>query len=298
MAITTSTVTGFIPEIWSAALMDPFEKTSVFADKLTANREYLGEIEGMGDTVHVSTIGTPTIRQYDANADIEIEDITVTDNAYKIDQASYFAFRVEDVTALQAAGPLKDPATKKAVAGLVQGVDSYIGKLIKDNAKKKIGATKIVNDDPAKAGTGQITAYKALNQLDLALNNESVTREGRFVVVGPQTYAALLMDPRFTRVDASGTSEGLRNGIVGRATGFDVLLSTNLPKGTGQNEVLCAGVAGGFSFGQKLRDVEEMRQEKRFATMVRGLMVYGGKVFYPEAFATLEAKVEAPAAGA
>ncbi|MBV7292369.1 phage capsid protein [Corynebacterium sp. TAE3-ERU16] len=298
MAITTSTVTGFRPEIWAAAIMDPFEKASVFADKLTANREYLGEIQRQGDTVHVSSIGTPTIKPYDANQDIEIEDLTVTDNAYKIDQGEYFAFRVEDVTALQAAGPLKDPATKKAAMALSMSVDSFIGKLIKDNAKKKIGATKIVNDDPATAGAGQITAYKALNQLDLALNTESVTREGRFVVVGPQTYSALLMDPRFTRVDGSGTSEGLRNGIVGRATGFDVLLSNNLPKGTGQNEVLCAGVAGGFSFAAQINKVETMREEKRFADLVKGLMIFGGKVFYPEAFATLEAKVEDPAAGA
>lgn len=293
MAITPTGSQPFIPEVWAAAIAEPFEKNLIFGQNSIVNTSVEGEVTRLGDTVHVGRIGAPTIRAYDANADLTIEDLTVTDTALKVDQGQYFAFRVEDVSALQAAGPLKDPATKQASIALRDTVDKYIAGIIKDGADSKLGAKKVVNDDPSLAGTGQITAFKALNQLSEKLNTQSVPMIGRWAIVGPQFYSALLMDPRFTRVDASGNEDGLRNGIVGRALGFDVMVSNNVPT-AGKKEHVLAGVPDAITFVNQITKVETTREEKRFADIVKGLMVYGAKVFRPEGLATLEAEIGDP----
>ncbi|PRQ11722.1 hypothetical protein C1Y63_04760 [Corynebacterium sp. 13CS0277] len=294
MAITTAGITPFIPEVWAAALMEPFEKSLVYGQASIVNSTYSGQVAQVGDTVHVGQIGAPTVRAYDANADLEIEDLTVTDATLTVDQGQYFAFRVEDVSALQAAGPLKDPATRQASIALRDGVDRYLAGVLKKDAKTKLGAVKVVDDDPQRVGEGQQSAYKTLVKMAAALNQESVPTDGRFCVVGSGFYSALMMDPRFTRVDGSGTTEGLRNGIVGRALGMDILVSNNVPV-NGKKETIIAGVPQAVTFVNQITRVETTREEKRFADIVKGLMVYGAKAFRPEGLVTVDAEIVEPA---
>lgn len=283
----------FRPEVWAAAIMGGYQKSTVYAQAGITNRNYLGEIQQFGDTVHVSSMSTPTIRAYDASEDLIVEDLNMTDNSYKIDQGSYFAFRVEDVEAVQAAGPLRDPATQKAATALRNDADTYIANLIKAGAGSKLGTSEIIDDDPSRHG-GK-TAYRTLVKLGEALNDNSVPDEGRFVIVGPKFYSALLMDPRFTQVDASGTDQGLRNGIVGNAVGFDVLRSNNVPSTAGR-ELISAGVPDAVAFTEQINKVEMTRQELRFADLVKGLMIFGGAVFQPEGLATADVNVAEPSA--
>lgn len=284
----------FRPEVWASALMTGYQKNLVYAQSNIVNGEYLGEITAKGDTVHVSSLSTPTIRDYDASSDLIVEDLDMTANSYTIDQGSYFAFRVEDVEAVQAAGPLRDPATQQAAVALRDKVDKYVAGLIKAGAGSKLGTIEIIDDDPSRHG-GK-TAYRVLVKLAEALNDNSVPTVGRYVIVGPKFYSALLMDPRFTRVDAAGTAEGLRNGTVGKAVGFDVLLSNNVPTTAGR-ELLSAGVNNAVSFTEQINKVEMTRQELRFADLVKGLMIFGGAVFRPQGLATADVNITEPEAG-
>ena len=282
----------FRPEVWAAALMGGYTKNLVYAQGNITNRNYLGQIQQIGDTVHVSSLSTPTIRPYDAQEDLVIEDLSMSDNSYKIDQGSYFAFRVEDVEQVQAAGPLRDPATQQAATRLRDDVDTYIANLIKSGAGSKLGTSEVIDDDPTRQG-GK-TAFRTLVKLSEALNDNSVPTTGRYVIVGPKFHSALLMDPRFTRVDASGNEDGLRNGIVGRAVGFDVLMSNNVPSTAGR-ELISAGVPDAVAFTEQINKVEMQREERRFADLVKGLLIFGGAVFQPQGLATADVSVVEPA---
>ena len=149
---------------------------------------------------------------------------------------------------------------------------------------------QVVNDDPTLATGSQTTAFKTLVLLSEKLNAQSVPTAGRYVVVGPKTYSALLMDPRFTRVDASGTADGLRNAIVGRAVGFDVLVSNNAPSTAGR-ELAIAGVPDAFAFASQLVETEALRDQDHFGDIVRGLNVYGAAVARPEGIATADINI-------
>ena len=227
-----------------------------------------------------------------------MEEAATTSTTLSIDQGNYFAFRVHDVDKVQAAGDFQGPATQAAAIGLRDNADKYLAGILKDGAlaANKLGTLQVVNDDPAKAGGSQTTAFKTLVLLSEKLNAQSVPTAGRYVVVGPKTYSALLMDPRFTRVDASGTADGLRNAIVGRAVGFDVLVSNNAPSTAGR-ELAIAGVPDAFAFASQLVETEALRDQDHFGDIVRGLNVYGAAVARPEGIATADINIVDPEAG-
>lgn len=290
-------IANFVPEFWSAAVMQPFQENLVYAQPSVANTDFQGTLAQMGDTVHVGTIGRPTVRAYDKETDLITEDVNVTTSDLVVDQGAYFNFRVNDVDALQAAGPLRDPAMAEAAIGLRDAVDTYAGTTLAAGvlAGNKLGNTAVV-DGTDKPGTGQVSAWDVLLKLRQKLNDKSVPTVGRYVIIDSDFESALLRDDRFVRVDASGTSEGLRNGIVGRVLGFDVLVSNNIPKASTRS-VIIAGVPAAYSMVTQINKVEAAREEKRFADIVKGLMIYGSKVFRPEGLASAEVTVAAPVAG-
>ena len=286
-------ITNFIPELWDAAVQVPYENSLIFAQPNVVNRDYEGTIQQMGDTVNVTSVGKPTIKKYDKNTDLVFEDLTDTNEKLVIDQGDYFGFRVNDVEKVQAAGNFQGPATVSAGTGLRDTVDKYISGLFEPGAltANKLGRVNVLNADPDYVTTGQLSAYDVIVQLREKLDRQSVPQEGRFVIVDATFISCLLLDDRYTDLSKSGSTEGLLNGQVGRATGFNVLVSNNTSKvgGSGaakDDMVISAGVPGALSFASQLTEVEALREEKRFADLVRGLNIYGAKVFRPEGIAT------------
>lgn len=293
-------VASFIPEIWSAALMEPYQKNLIFGQEGIASKSYYGEITGVGDTVTINTISKPTVRPYTKGKDIEIEDLETSGVKLKIDQGEYVAIGLDDLDKVQAAGDVLGPATRSGGIELRDQADQYLSKVLADgvHADNKVGKLTVIEDDPHRVTTGA-TAYNALVQLAERLDDQSVPTEGRWVVVGSRTRAALLMDPRFTTVDKSGTDEGLRNGIIGRIIGFDVLVSNNIQKkGTGKTkaETIVAGVPDAFAFASQLLETEAYRHPFQFKDVVRSLHVYGAQVTRPEGLASAEITVGGGAA--
>jgi hypothetical protein len=92
------------------------------------------------------------------------------------------------------------------------------------------------------------------------------------------------MSNLFVRLDASGTTEGLRNGMVGRAAGFDILLSNNVPL-ISTDFAIIAGTDMAISFAEQINKTEAYRPEAKFADAVKGLTLYGAKLVRPEGLA-------------
>ncbi|MEV8029264.1 phage capsid protein [Cellulosimicrobium funkei] len=290
-------VDNFVPEFWATTVQEPYQNALVFGQPNVANRDYEGTISQSGDTVHVSSVQTPTIKSYDKTQDLEIEDVTTDSTALVIDQGAYFNFQVNDVDAVQAAGNFRDPALSQAGHALRDDADRYIASLFTENvatggpiAANRLGAVNVLDDEPSKVGAGQAAAYQVLVKLREKFDDQSVPLEGRYVVVSPAFVSALLMDKRYTDLSASGSTDALLNGQVGRGAGFEVLVSGNLPKSGGATTI-CAGVPGALSFADQITKVEAGRLEKRFADYVRGLNIYGSKIFRRNGVATAEVTI-------
>src|SRR5699024_935902 len=133
---------------------------------------------------------------------------------------------------VQAAGDFQGAGTQRAGFGLKDKVDRFIASqfaLSVDNGgpinANRLGDIEVFNCVGGRPGVYLATAYKLLVSLCNKLKKQSSPLDGQYVGIDPAFLSALQHDPRFSRVDASGTSETLRNCIVGRAAGFDVLLS-------------------------------------------------------------------------
>lgn len=274
---------NFIPEIWSAFILSSLKKNLVFGQPSVVNRDYEGDISNSGDTVRVRTMGRPTIADYTRNVTtINPETLTDSQRSLVIDQSKYFAFELDDVDAVQSTGGELEESLIEAVYGLRDLADEFIaGKYVEAATANRLGTVAV---------TSGALAYTQLRKLKVKLDEANVPQTGRYVVVPPWYHGLLLEEDKFVRVDASGTSEGLRNGTVGRALGFDVLMSNNVVQLTGTDDWgVLAGHPSAISFAEQINKVEAYRPENAFSDALKGLHLYGAKVMRPDSLATVVA---------
>ena len=275
---------SFIPEVWSAKMLVSLKKSLVYAGPGVVNRDYEGDIRGQGDTVRIRSISRPTIGTYTKNSTtITPETLTDAQRALYIDQSKYFAFELDDIDAAQSVGGELEGALQEAVYGLRDVADQYVAALYTGaQSANQIGTVSVT--------TGAL-AYTQLRKLKVKLDEANVPQEGRWAIVPPWYEGLLLEEDKFVRVDASGTSEGLRNGMIGRAVGFNVMASNNAPLVTGDDYAVMAGHPSAISFAEQIASIETYRPESAFADAIKGLHVYGAKLVRPEAIATVIASI-------
>ena len=279
-------VTNFIPELWSARLLNALDKSHVFAN--VVNRDYEGDIKKMGDTVHINTIGAVTIGTYTQNTDFSSgpETLATTDQTLTIDQAKYFNFQVDDIDAAQAAGDIMDKAMTRAAYGLADASDKYIAGIL-------AGAADTSNTVSTSAvALTSSNVYENVVKMRTILDKANVPTAGRWLVIPPEMYALILLDDRFVKTGGEMAEGILRTGLVAQAAGFDIYLSNNCVSANVSDKVtytITGGVDAAATYAEQIVSTEAYRPEKRFADAVKGLHVYGAKVVDKAQIACLKA---------
>lgn len=274
---------NFIPQVWAARLLSNLQKALVYGQPGVVNTDYEGEISEYGNTVKINSIGPVNIGDYTKNQDITgPETLTSAQTTLVINQAKYFNFQVDDIDAAQQKPKVMDEAMREAAYGLADVADQYIA-----NLYTGVATNNIIGDDTTPEVLTKENIYDLLVDLGTILTDAKIPKEGRWVVLPPWAYGLLLKDDRFVHVDKAGTDETLRNGIVGRAAGFDILESHNVPNTDGSKYKIIAGHPMAISYAEQINSVEAYRPEKRFADAVKGLHLYGAKLIRPEGIAVL-----------
>lgn len=266
-------ITNFIPEVWSAAILEALRAKLVFPS--LCNRDYEGDIREAGDTVHITGYNDVTVHEYVRGKAITVDDVTDKEAAVlKIDKSDYFAFKVNDLDKTQAKADLTGKFTNSAAYNMMKNVETYISNLM-DTAVETPAKTVAVGT-PADA-------YLAVVEAGRKLDVQNVPDEGRWLVVSPDFYALLLQDSRFIEGTEAGHNT-LLNGVVGQVRGFTVVKSNNVPRKSASPDTqsILAGTNAAVTFAQQVSKVEAMRMQTDFADMVRGLDLYGAKVIRPE----------------
>lgn len=86
---------NFSPVIYSKKAQLAFRKSSVIAD--VTNSEYMGEISQFGDSVRVIKEPMLSVSPYFRGTQIQAQDIIDEDFTLVVDQANYFAFKLDDI---------------------------------------------------------------------------------------------------------------------------------------------------------------------------------------------------------
>ncbi|WP_405461662.1 P22 coat protein - protein 5 domain protein [Streptomyces sp. NBC_00101] len=276
-------IVNFKPELWSALTLHALRNSLVYAQPQLVNTNYQDEITSQGQSVHITTIGDPTIFDYASGDTINYEDVETAGTDLVIDQGKAFAFKLDDVDKAQALVNPMQEMSQNAAYGLRDKADAYVASLYTGvAAANTLGST----GSPINTYSSPTDAYnKVLVPLRTKLNRANVPSEGRYLVGSPEFIGSLLSDDRFIRADASGTTEGLRNGFVGRAAGFDILESNNTPNPTGDVQVVQAGYPGAITYAEQILETEALRLQSTIADAIRGLHVYGAKLLRPTGIA-------------
>jgi P22 coat protein - gene protein 5 len=263
---------AFIPEIWSAELLRTKEKDLVYAG--LANRNYEGEIRDQGDRVHILQVGDIAVNTYTKNStsNLTIQYLSDGEMFLDIDQANYFAFKVDDIDKAQTNVPFMQEAMRKSAYKLNNAIDTFLaGKY--DQCIIKSGTSSSPVD---LTSTNIENTMLGLSEL---LNEANAPLEGRFIVVPPWvvTKAALAGIKSLTDNTAVYT-----NGKLGRAYGFDFYVSNNVNKDSTlyADCKLIFGIKGEtFTFAEQIIKMETYRQtDDGFGDVVKGLNVFGGRV--------------------
>jgi len=214
--ITVTTADNFRPEIWSPEVKRAVESNLTMA-KLV-NRNYDGEIQKKGDTVHIVDISNLSVGDKSASTDVTYEAITEDKTSLTIDKHKYAAFKLEDIVAVQSNTNLLTEYSNKVGYALAKQIDT------------DLLALYVALGQSAGADNTDITAatfLSAIQFLDLA---DAPETDRSAVFTAGQKKAFLGVD-QFVRYDATGIG-GQQNPIIrgqfGELYGVRVFFTTNV----------------------------------------------------------------------
>lgn len=243
----------------------------------------------MGDTVHIRTKPTITIRPYQINQDLLIERPSSNIVNLTIDNAYYFNEALDDVMETQSDINMLSMWADDAAEQMKITIDTFVLTTIDvgvDAANKGLTAGKVSNNINLGA-TGAPIALTPLNALDAivdlgtCLDEQNIPETGRWLVI-PPWVAALIKKSDLRNASISGDGVSLmRNGRLGMIDRFTLYSSNLLPtatEGTANAFRIFAGHPHGLTFASQITKMETLRSERSFSNLMRGLQVFGNKV--------------------
>ena len=248
-------VTNFIPVLWESRLLAKFHERSI-TDLITT-----APTKVEGNKIIFNHVSDVSINPYTGT--VNFEDLTTSKVELPLDHKNYWAFKVDDVDAVQSAGELIDPHVQEAGYGLQEATDKYV---LDEALKTENEVTK-----------DALKAYDIIVKCNTILNKKKVPKADRFAVINAEVLEELNLDARFT---ANYTI--LENGIIegGDINGTKLIFSEELNEGNYAIVVLHKSAIG---YGKQLEETEAMRLQNSFAEGVRGLQVDGVKTLRPDA---------------
>jgi N4-gp56 family major capsid protein len=278
-------ITQMLPSIWSARILGKLEKALVYAQPGVVRRDFEGEIRADGDRVHFHSFADLTIGTYVKDSTtLTYENLTDSRVTLLIDQAKYFAFRVDDINAAQMRPKIIDSAADRASYQLAQVADAYVASLY--TGASSSNPDNVIEVTQATAAN----VYSKFVALAQRMDETNLPAEGRYAIIPPWILALLRQDNAFVTQASPAT---VLNGSIGMVAGINLLVSNNVPvTGTPTDDYhIAAGVEAAIGYAEQIVNVEGLRLEGSFADGVRGLHLYGAKVLQPEMLYDLQLSV-------
>lgn len=260
---------NFIPEIWSKKVQKIFDKTTVMVP--LCNREHEGEVKSGGDTVHVRSFGEITIKNYTREQTLADDTLVDPMSDLVIDQEKYFSFIVDDVDKAQADINIMEGYAKRAADAIRRVVDQHL-----HAQYANVDSGNVIGSSSGPVTLTKDNIYFYITELGRLMDNDNATGD-RHLVVDPTRKALLLNSPEFLRATGMGDTV-VKNGKIGTVSDFTVHVSTNLNSASGNRPIL-ALTTDLISYASQVDKVEKVRPSNQFVDKIKGLYVYGSKIF-------------------
>lgn len=234
-------VAALVPEWWarqSLRLLD--KKTKILP---LVNRDYDDMFAEAGDIVNLNKDGGFVAKRKFQGSPISIQDVKSTKDWVAMNQQLHVSFLLDDQDMRRTFGQLSQRYMMRAAVALGVGIDAVL-----------MGETYQFRDYMAgKIGTA--IGDPAILELreHFTRNNVPNPEEGepRFLIVGPGSESEILNVPRFVEMSMIGDGSPLRNGMIGRVRGFDVIQTSQAWEVATGADVVTGAVnhVGGYAAG-------------------------------------------------
>jgi hypothetical protein len=298
--------TGFIPEIWSAKLVEKFYASTVLS--AISNTDYEGEIQNQGDRVKIRTKPTITIRDYKADGLLGLDRPTGGSVELYIGTGKYFSLILDDVMEVQsdlnllsmwsddAAQQLKIVVDRDVLGSIVGG--AAVGNkggtagIISGNINLGVKGTPVtmVGRQATPPVAGQVEIIDVLLRLGQCLDEQNIPETGRWVVMSSAAGRQIKQSELRQAYLSGDPVSMLRNGRLGMVDRFTIYISNLLPSNATDatnfavnEQPIFAGHSHALTFASQISKVETLRSELTFGQILRGLQVYGFQVVDPTA---------------
>lgn len=281
----------FIPEIWSGKLVEKFYDATVFGE--IANTDYEGEISKMGDKVNIRTVPTITIRDYQKGGNLTYERPESPNVELNINKAKYFGFTVDDIDKFQSDLNLLDDWAGDAGEQMKISIDTLIlTDTVADVPSANKGLTagrKSASFNLGVTGTPYVLTFANVVELITACSTvadeQNWPESGRWMVIPPWMRFVLMNSDLKNASLAGDETSILRNGRLGMIDRFMIYVSNNILTAS-DGGFTCYNVLfghkSGLTFASQMTQMESLKAESTFGTLVRGLNVFGYEAIKPE----------------
>ena len=185
---------NFSPVIYSKQVQLAFRKSSVAED--ITNNDYFGEIANMGDSVKIIKEPEVSVQSYARGTQITAQDLNDEDFTLVVDQANYFAFKIDDIEAAHSHVNFMSMASDRAayrlrdqydqdVLGYLSGYTQSAKHTSPDTARTTFPGTKAVTT----AGSDELLATMKLSRPNFA-NLTTAGSTGDAIPVAPRLPGA------------------------------------------------------------------------------------------------------------
>lgn len=160
---------NFSPVIYSQKVQQAFRKSSV-AESIT-NNDYFGEIANFGDTVRIIKEPEITVKAYSRGTTVTPQDLDDEDFTLTVDQANYFAFKMDDIEEAHSHVNFESMASDRAgyrlrdqydqeVLGYLSGFKQSALNSVADTTNDTVSGTKAVST----AGSNELLSSMTLSK--------------------------------------------------------------------------------------------------------------------------------------
>lgn len=259
-------LSNFVPSnVVTGLMVEELRNNLVFSDLIRVSTP---EGLGKGASYKVPGVGAITIRDY-AGTDITVEAQADIGATITIDQEKYFAFYADYVDSAEAAYDVLPAYINKATYGLSNALDAFLGSALVSSAAVQVTA-------PTSGTIDSSNVLDFLADIQYKMDVANIPTAGRWVVVPPSVNKALV---KANVAVTSTTDEAVRaTGRVAELFGLGIYVSNNLKSAGGGKVTVVGGTNEAADLVMTLSQFESVVAPNRFATINRGLLVFGAGV--------------------
>jgi hypothetical protein len=198
-------------------------------------RDFDGDFTGkQGDTITIRKPAVFTAEEFDRSKGVTIQDATEDSIPLTLDTIANVSFAVTDEQMTLEVSDFRAQLLDPAMMAIAQKIDADLAEELVLAAQSKGQLAAKGNSDPANI------AFREAREV---LTRKKLPTSERYSVLSPEAVSTVLGDELLVKVNESGTSDALREAIVGKVYGVQTYESQVLGAGPGER-----GEADGVAF--------------------------------------------------